>query len=422
MRICIGKSADDIFFYLDQGRISEVIKVFDGYIVTTWRSGRKLLGFEIAEADPSRTASGDIIEAQRLLRSNGLLEGGSLYEPGGALSQDGVNGPATRRALQIFQALVQHAGNDGVLDGLSDRVTPALLDVLRQFENTVLWSRIDQDRIAVIDWPAPGGDVYDGFGSQGWASVLRAFAADFGGPLAVNDVSLPSGGPFVTCSGQKLHDTHQTGVDIDFPLPSVDGSLRRLTWQDPDYDRPKMRRFLQIVDRSMIASRVWFNDPELIAEGLCTKLEYHEDHVHVRLKEPVPSVSEQEARDFWWAKVAQDQPDPKLLDMVEYLRELKIDCYHPAGRHLYSLSGSIQFLQGVPYVRENSAAVVVAVQDRQVMSVQSISATILPDYILFNIAGDKARQFRVPRNSTIVFDAASMPFPIHGSALSACTA
>lgn len=339
-----------------------------------------------------------MIEAQALLRSNGLLEGGSLYEPGGALSQDGVNGPATRKALQIFQALVQHAGNDGVLDGLSDSVTPALLEVLRNFENTLLWSRIDQDPIAVIDWPSPGGDVYDGFGSQGWASVLRAFAAEFGGPLAVNDISLPSGGPFVSCSGQMLHETHQTGVDVDFPLPSADGSLRRLTWQDPDYDRGKMRRFLQIVNRSKIASRVWFNDPVLIAEGLCTKLQYHEDHAHVRLKAPVPTVSTRADRDFWWTAITQAPPDPELLDIVEHLRKLKINRNHPTGSHLYSLSGSIIFLQGVPYVRESSTSVVLAVQDGQVISAQRFSATIERDQVLFSLSGDKARQFGVPRN------------------------
>lgn len=410
MRISFGRTADDIFFYPGESLISELSKVFGSYVVTVWRDDRKLLGFEIAESDPTRAASGDILEAQALLRSNGLLQGGSLYEAGEALGQDGVNGPATRRALQLFQAIVQHAGNGGVLDGLSDTVTPALLDVLRTFESTSLWSRIDQDRIAVIDWPAPGGDVFDGFGSQGWVSVLRAFAADFGGPVAVNDVSLPSGGPFVGCSGQKLHDTHQTGVDIDFPLPSIDGSLRRLTWKDPEYDRQKMRHFLQIVKRSAIASRVWFNDPELIAEGLCTQLQYHEDHAHVRLKAPVPAVSARADRDFWWTVVTQDPPAPQHIDMVKYLRELKIDRYHPTGKHLYSLSGSMLFLQGIPYVRESSAALVLAVQDCQVINIQTISAAIGSDEIDFSISGDKGRKFGLPRNSTIVFDASSMPF------------
>ena len=405
-----GKSSDDIFFNSEPKQISEVTTVFEGFIVTVWRDGRRLLGFEIAEVDPSRTFYGDIVESQNLLRSNGLLEGGSLYEPGVPLSQDGVNGPATRKALQIFQALVQYAGNDGVLDGLLDTLTPALLDVLRRFENTLLWSRIDQDRVSVINWPTPRGDVYDGFGSQAWASVLRALATDFGGPVAVHHVSLPSGGPFVTCGGQMLHETHQTGVDIDFPLPAVDGSLRRLTWQDPYYDRQKMRRFLQIVDRSKIASRVWFNDPVLIAEGLCTMLQYQEDHAHVRLKAPAPAVLTGSNDDFWWTAITRDPPGQKLLDMVEYLRKLKIDHHHPTGRQLYSLSGSIQFVQGVPFVRENGDALVVAVQDRHVVSAQRISATIQPDQILFSVSGDKVRQFSVPRNSEIAFDAASIPF------------
>lgn len=415
MQICFGESPDDIFFYSDLKRITEVIKIFDGYIVSVWRDGLELLGFEIAESDPSRAVSSDIVEVQTLLRSNGLLEGGSLYEPGAALSQDGVNGPATRKALKIFQALVQYAGNDGVLDGLPDTVTPVLLDLLRKFENTLLWSRIDQDRVAVIDWPAPGGDAYDGFGSQTWASVFRPFAADLGRPLAVNDVSLPSGGPFVTCGGQKLHDTHQTGVDIDFPLPSVDGSLRRLTWQDPNYDRQKMRRFLQIVEISKIASRVWFNDPVLITEGLCTKLQYHEDHAHVRLKTPVPAVSTPADREFWWAAVTQRPPDPKLLDMVEYLCKLKIDYHHPAGPNLYSLSRSLLFLQGVPYVRENCVAVVIAVNNRQVLSAQRISATIQRDEIIFSFLGDKEQNFSVPRNSGVVFDQDSIFYLLNGA-------
>lgn len=48
-----------------------------------------------------------------------------------------------------------------------------------------------------------------------------------------------------------------------------------------------MRAMLEALAAEPLFERTFFNDPALIAEGLCTRLSGHDDHAHVEIHPPV---------------------------------------------------------------------------------------------------------------------------------------
>jgi hypothetical protein len=100
--------------------------------------------------------------------------------------------------------------------------------------------------------------------------------------LAINDVSLPHGGD------TPDHAGHETGLACDILLPHKDGKFGGITWQNPGYDRDAMRAMLQAIRQQSLVSAVFFNDPQLISEGLCSRLGGHDNHAHFNLRPPSP--------------------------------------------------------------------------------------------------------------------------------------
>lgn len=99
--------------------------------------------------------------------------------------------------------------------------------------------------------------------------------------------SLPRGGP------TPDHRTHQTGLACDARVPRNDATGLGVTWNlpgtgqtNPLYDRAAMRAMLESLHAQPLFRRALFNDPALLAEGLCVSAAGHDDHVHFEVGPP----------------------------------------------------------------------------------------------------------------------------------------
>jgi len=99
--------------------------------------------------------------------------------------------------------------------------------------------------------------------------------------IAVNDASKPRGGP------TPDHAGHECGLCCDIRLPRLDGTAPGGTeHHQAAYDREAMRATLTAFRTEPRVSRIFFNDPILIGEGLCAPLAGHDDHAHIELAPP----------------------------------------------------------------------------------------------------------------------------------------
>ena len=77
----------------------------------------------------------------------------------------------------------------------------------------------------------------------------------------------------------------------DTRLPRVGGRAGGITWEHAEYDQGAMREMLKAlrdaeVDGEKLVTEVYFNDPDLIKEGLCKHLSGHDDHLHITISPP----------------------------------------------------------------------------------------------------------------------------------------
>jgi hypothetical protein len=105
--------------------------------------------------------------------------------------------------------------------------------------------------------------------------------------LTINDVSLPTGG------FTDQHGGHETGMACDIRLPRTNGTAQAgTTFNHPDYDQDTMRAMLQAIRHQPLVERIFFNDPDLAADGLCTRdppgKNTHDNHAHFELKPFLP--------------------------------------------------------------------------------------------------------------------------------------
>lgn len=81
------------------------------------------------------------------------------------------------------------------------------------------------------------------------------------------------------------HQTHTHGYCVDMrPFRKGDFSNTPLWWDDERYDRDVTKKFVQLIKRSYGASPIYFNDPELIKQGLTTYSDGHDNHLHFCLQ------------------------------------------------------------------------------------------------------------------------------------------
>lgn len=97
--------------------------------------------------------------------------------------------------------------------------------------------------------------------------------------IQLNDASKPCGGD------TPHHGGHETGMDVDIRVPREGGGAGG-TWTQRGYDREAMRAQLQAFQAHPQVRLIFFNDDELIDEGLCRPMAGHDNHAHVHVDPP----------------------------------------------------------------------------------------------------------------------------------------
>lgn len=189
-----------------------------------------------------------------------------------SLSVNGTFDAATANAVRSFQT---HAGiaSDGIVGPTTWR--------------NLVWHYGYPDLSAGLCDKDP-----DGNGTANWATAaavaqleraVRAFGTG-NGQVPLGDAGFEHGGAI------PGHASHQTGLDIDlWPIrtDSAQCTAGRITWQSATYDRAATRALARAIRDAAPGhvKLIFFNDPQLIAEGLTTQYPNHDNHLHVRFCE-----------------------------------------------------------------------------------------------------------------------------------------
>lgn len=195
-------------------------------------------------------------------------------------SPDGLD-PAFLQALRLFQAItqghqrVQGAGVDGRVDPSGH--TLAWL----QARNAPQWRLLPNRGEGFINVERQDTRDDHDYGTSWLDDVIAAAGRHYqqrwraqhpqAAPIQINDASRPCGGD------TPDHGGHETGLDVDLRLP-----------RDPSgaFDLAAMRAALRAFRAQPLVTLIYFNNPTLIAEGLCAHLQGHDDHAHVHTSPP----------------------------------------------------------------------------------------------------------------------------------------
>lgn len=103
-----------------------------------------------------------------------------------------------------------------------------------------------------------------------WAQVSKV-------AISVGDISKSGGGK------TSAHEGHAGGNQFDIRPFRKDGRNLPTNINDPNYDQATTRKFLQTLKATSPSSRVLFNDPQLIREGLTQYYKGHGNHLDIKL-------------------------------------------------------------------------------------------------------------------------------------------
>lgn len=78
------------------------------------------------------------------------------------------------------------------------------------------------------------------------------------------------------------HKSHRLGVDIDVRPFRNDLQNLPCRFQDINYNRDLTRKLIVMIRANTKVKLILFNDPVLIAEGLCRYYNGHDNHLHIR--------------------------------------------------------------------------------------------------------------------------------------------
>jgi peptidoglycan hydrolase-like protein with peptidoglycan-binding domain len=184
---------------------------------------------------------------------------------------NGVYGATTTAAVTAFQ---QHMGLPAT--GIAD--LPTWRALVWHYEEP----RFSASALCDYDPPANAN-----WGTAEMIATLtaagRSMVAGGYGQVAVGDVSYEHGGD------HPEHVAHEVGLDADIrPMRKAnDQCSLGSNWRLAAYDRAATRALVNAIRAATPGHVKWifFNDPQLIREGLTTHLDGHDDHLHVHLCE-----------------------------------------------------------------------------------------------------------------------------------------
>jgi hypothetical protein len=193
-------------------------------------------------------------------------------------------------AIRLFQSII--AGSSTLTgDGRVD--VGWMTHQWLQAANAPMWTlmpKSDPDNGFVNGELVQTQDQHD-FGTHWLADVIIAIAKDYqnthrnthpkAAPFAINDISLPHGG------NTPHHHGHETGLMCDVFLPRKDGKFGGIDFNSPEYDQKAARAILKSIRKQKLVRAVFFNDPQMIREKLCTFVHGHHHHFHFEISPPV---------------------------------------------------------------------------------------------------------------------------------------
>ena|ERR1043166_653419 len=94
-------------------------------------------------------------------------------------------------------------------------------------------------------------------------------------PISIGQLSHKGGGDF------PPHHQHKLGVEADMRPLSKDGRDLQLNFDSAAYSRDLTREFVSFLRTNARMHRVFFNDPQLIAESLTSHAKGHDNHLHL---------------------------------------------------------------------------------------------------------------------------------------------
>ncbi|MFN6563045.1 MAG: glucosaminidase domain-containing protein [Nostoc sp. ChiSLP01] len=197
-------------------------------------------------------------------------------------------------AIKLFQSII--AGRSTVNgDGRVDvgQMTHRWLQAANA-PQWVLMPKSDPENGLINGELAETEDNHD-YGTHWLADAIKEIAQDYQNSyrnthpkaalFAINDVSLPHGGD------TRDHEGHETGMMCDVFLPKKNGAFGGIFWSSSEYDVDATRAILKSIRKHKLVKpgAIFFNDPKLITEGLCTYLGGHEHHIHFEIYPPLRS-------------------------------------------------------------------------------------------------------------------------------------
>ncbi len=184
-----------------------------------------------------------------------------------SLAVDGIFGSGTKSKVISFQS---HVGISA--DGIVGPTTWRYL--ISHFTDLTI------NGVSGAGWYHYGDDGNDDWATANVIAHLKKVALDWyysvGSPrIGIGDISREHGGYF------SPHSTHRDGLDTDIRPIRNDGVEGPTQWNWGTYSRSLTRLLLQMLWDTGMVTRILFNDPVLISEGLCSSYSGHDNHLHV---------------------------------------------------------------------------------------------------------------------------------------------
>ncbi len=122
--------------------------------------------------------------------------------------------------------------------------------------------------------------------------------------LAFGNVSHPELEKF----GRPRHQTHTHGNCVDI-RPIRDSGNQPVEWSHGNYNRSQTRNLLNLL-KEMGAESVYFNDPQMISDGLSSRMGGHDNHIHFCFRSDNAKAEKQ---------CAEFEPDARICPTTDVL-------------------------------------------------------------------------------------------------------
>ncbi len=251
-------------------------------VITVNCNGREPMALSGSVGSGGANSSSDVKAVQLRLRELGFTW----------VDADGQIGPITIAAIRLFQS---------IKDGESKVVGDGRIDVngdthkWLEAKNAPRWTKMTESGPGFKNIELGEIDDDHDFGTTWLDSTIKNASRSYqkkyrslhnSSLVTVNDASPAKGG------NSPDHSGHETGLNIDLRLPKTDHSEVTpggRTYKSSDYDQAAARAIIKAFRSQELVNteQIFFNDPDLISEGLCKSLSGHDNHIHVGIKAPV---------------------------------------------------------------------------------------------------------------------------------------